>query len=150
IPNADLRRRVKHNAIGLHINAMGLAAVEAAYTECDDWLAELRQYLSANRDTLVDYVAENFSDVSITVPEATYLAWMDFRKMHVPSSPFEFFLHHAKVALNDGATFGTGGSGFARFNYGCPRAQMMQALEQMRAAIVSHHPRATNQDEVIA
>ncbi|MCA1555053.1 MAG: aminotransferase class I/II-fold pyridoxal phosphate-dependent enzyme, partial [Chloroflexi bacterium] len=41
IPNADLRRRVKHNAIGLHINAMGLAAVEAAYTECDDWLAEL-------------------------------------------------------------------------------------------------------------
>lgn len=150
IPNAELRRRVRHNAVGLHINAFGLAAVAAAYTECDDWLMELRQYLSANRDTLADYVAENMPDISTTVPEATYLAWLDCRELRVPSSPFEFFLHHAKVALNDGAMFGPGGEGFTRFNYGCPRAQMMQALEQMRAAIKAHHHKLATPDEVTA
>ncbi|MEP7199204.1 MAG: PatB family C-S lyase [Chloroflexota bacterium] len=135
IPNAELRRRVKHNAIGLHINAMGLAAVQAAYTECDDWLMELRQYLTANRDTLVDYLTENMPDIGVTVPEATYLAWLDCRRLPIHGTPHEFFLNHAKVAVNDGATFGPGGDGFVRFNYGCPRSQLLDALERMKNAL---------------
>jgi cystathionine beta-lyase len=39
------------------------------------------------------------------------------------------------VALNDGATFGPGGEGFVRLNFGCPRATLMQALERMKAAL---------------
>jgi cystathionine beta-lyase len=142
IPDTELRRHVRHNAIGLHINAIGLAAVKSAYTECDEWLLELRQYLTANREVVVDYIAEHMPDIAVTVPAATYLAWLDCRRLPIHGTPYEFFLNHAKVALNDGATFGPGGEGFVRLNYGCPRSQLMQALAQMNAALrqaYTHH-----------
>jgi cystathionine beta-lyase len=71
------------------------------------------------------------------VPEATYLAWLDCRDAGIEGSPYSFFLNRAKVALSDGATFGKGGQGFVRLNFGCPRAQLLQALERMRAALAS-------------
>jgi cystathionine beta-lyase len=149
IPDAVIRRRVRHNAIGLHINAVGLAAVKSAFTECDEWLNELRAYLTANRNTLIDYVTENMPDIHITCPEATYLAWLDCRRLQIHGTPYEFFLNHAKVALNDGATFGPGGEGFVRLNYGCPRSQLMQALEQMKDALDrARHQHLTNGAEL--
>jgi cystathionine beta-lyase len=39
------------------------------------------------------------------------------------------------VALNDGATFGTGGDGFVRLNFGCPRATLQEGLERIKAAL---------------
>jgi cystathionine beta-lyase len=39
------------------------------------------------------------------------------------------------VALNDGATFGPGGAGFVRLNFGCPRALLVEGLERMRTAL---------------
>ena len=53
----------------------------------------------------------------------------------IPGNPHEFFLEKARVAMNDGPTFGPGGENFVRFNYGCSRAHMMQALEQMKTAL---------------
>ncbi|MCA1554883.1 MAG: PatB family C-S lyase, partial [Chloroflexi bacterium] len=137
IPNDDLRERVKHNAIGLHINAMGLAATQAAYTECDEWLDELRAYLTENRNVVVDYVTENLPGVRVTVPEATYLAWLDCRDLHLDAAPHQFFLDKARVAVNDGATFGPGGEGFVRLNYGCPRSQLLRALDQMKRSLMA-------------
>jgi cystathionine beta-lyase len=72
--------------------------------------------------------------VRTTLPNATYLAWLDFRAINL-DDPHRFFLEKARVALNDGAMFGPGGQGFVRFNFGCPRAQMLEALERMRAAL---------------
>jgi cystathionine beta-lyase len=45
-------------------------------------------------------------------------------------------LERAKVALNDGKTFGAGGEGFVRLNFGCPRALLSEGLERMRKALV--------------
>jgi cysteine-S-conjugate beta-lyase len=39
------------------------------------------------------------------------------------------------VALQDGDTFGPGGKGFVRLNFGCPRATLVQALNRMRQAL---------------
>ena len=61
--------------------------------------------------------------ISTTVPEATYLAWLDCSKAGIAGSPYDFFLEKARVAMNDGPTFGPGGENFVRFNYGCPRAR---------------------------
>ena len=73
---------------------------------------------------------------SVTVPEATYLAWLDCRETGIEGNPHQFFMEHAKVALNDGTTFGPGGEGFVRLNFGCPRATLEQALNQMREALL--------------
>ncbi|MCS6849068.1 MAG: PatB family C-S lyase [Anaerolineae bacterium] len=137
IQNEKLRQRfvASNNGVLPHPNALGLAAAQAAYTQCDDWLAALQRYLSANRDVMLDYLAENMPEVRATVPQATYLGWLDCREAGIAGNPYKFFLDRARVALSDGATFGPGGEGFLRFNFGCPRAQMLEALDRMRAAL---------------
>jgi cystathionine beta-lyase len=137
VPNPDLRRRLVLviSGMGMAVNLMGYTAALAAYREGADWLAELRRYLTANRDFLVNYVLEYFPDFYTTVPEATYLAWFDCREAGIEGNPFQFFLKQARVALNDGVHFGPGGQGFVRLNFGCPRSTLAEALERMRAAL---------------
>ena len=40
----------------------------------------------------------------------------------------KFFIEKAKVGMNAGITFGTGGSGFMRMNIACPRSTLGEAL----------------------
>lgn len=137
VQNPVLKRRLMNAEAGIipHINVFGLAAAEAAYTSCDDWLDELRVYLTENRDAMLAYVDAHMPSIRATTPEATYLGWMDCRDTGITGNVGNFFLKKARVALSDGAGFGAGGEGFVRFNFGCPRAQMMQALERMSLAL---------------
>ncbi len=138
IPNADLREQFKKTLerMAMHVNSLGLAAAQAAFSgECDDWLTALRAYLTANRDFLVSVLQDEFPAIRFTVPDATYLAWLDFRDLHLEPTPHKFFLSNAKVALNEGAEFGPGGEGFVRLNFGCPRKTLEEALQRMKAAL---------------
>ncbi len=117
-------------------NILGYTAMLAAYRDGQPWLDELLRYLESNRDFLVKYVRSNFPKVEMGVPEGTYLAWLDCRKAGVPGhDPFTFFLEAGRVAFNDGKTFGRGGEGFVRLNFGCPRALLEQGLERMTTAL---------------
>ncbi len=120
-----------------HINVLGYVAALAAYTEGQPWLAACLRYLTANRDTVYNFVADRLPGINMARPEATYLAWLDCRGAALPEGPHKFFLRHAGVALNDGASFGRGGEGFVRLNFGCPRATLLAALERMAAALNS-------------
>ena len=137
IQNPELRRRFKQAMRGIvpDANILGLNAALAAYRHGDDWLRALLDYLTANRDYLVEYVARHLPGIGSTVPEATYLAWLDCRGAAIPGNPHEFFLKQANVALNDGAAFGPGGEGFVRLNFGCPRSLLTEGLERMRSAL---------------
>ena len=137
IPDPHLRQRLQGAISGIlpHVNLMGMVAAEAAFTKGDAWLAELEAYLTGNRDALVQFVTEHMPGVVTTVPEATYLAFLDFREVGLGKDPYGHFLSKAKVALSGGAGFGAGGEGFARFNFGCPRSRMIEALERMAAAL---------------
>jgi len=137
IPNAELRQKLQKASSGIvpHVNLLGYAAAIAAYSECADWLDELRTYLTGNRDYLVAYLAQQLPQLSTTVPEATYLAWIDCRASGIQGNPQKFFLEHAKVALNDGGGFGKGGEGFVRLNFGCPRPLLEQGLASMRQGL---------------
>jgi cystathionine beta-lyase len=69
--------------------------------------------------------------------EGTYLAWLDCRKaFSQDADPYRLFLEHGRVAFNDGASFGKGGQGFVRLNFGCPRPMLQEALERMKKAIL--------------
>ncbi|MEO6061390.1 MAG: PatB family C-S lyase, partial [Thermoflexales bacterium] len=139
VQNPRLRQRLTNAETGIvpHVNALGLAACEAAFTECDAWLADLQAYLAANRDAMLEFIARRMPHVGVAVPEATYLAFLDFSRTHITGSPYTFFLERAKVALNDGATFGPGYATYSRLNFGCPRGQLMDALERM-ATVLDH------------
>jgi cystathionine beta-lyase len=138
VQNPDLRARVQQAGAGLisHVNVLGFTAALAAYRDGQEWLDALLVYLEANRDYLLEYIGTHMPGVKCQKPEGTYLAWLDCREAGIPANPHEFFLEHAGVVLNDGATFGTGGEGFVRLNFGCPRATLTEALERMRAAIL--------------
>jgi len=74
----------------------------------------------------------------VAPPEATCLAWLDCREAAIPGAdPFAFFLEKARVALNDGQSFGRGGQGFVRLNFGCPRSILAEGLDRMRAALAA-------------
>lgn len=140
IPNKELcERYVKQvENLRLHVSSLGLRAAQAAFSgQCDGWLRALRGYLKGNRDFLVDFVTATMPGVRITIPDATYLAWLDFTQVDLKSSPYEFFLNRAKVALSDGAIFGEPGKGHVRLNFGTSRRILTQALERMRRALRS-------------
>ncbi|GAB4461576.1 MAG: PatB family C-S lyase [Anaerolineales bacterium] len=138
IPNRELRERYNREVerLRLHVSSMGLFAARVAFSgQCDDWLAELRSYLTANRDFLIEYFASHMPEVRTTIPQATYLGWLDFTQTPVKESPYDFFLNEAKVALSDGKIFGGEGKGHVRINFGTSRKLLQQGLDRMRRAL---------------
>lgn len=138
IPNREIRERYNREVerLRLHVSSMGLHAARVAFSgQCDGWLAELRKYLTANRDFLVEYVTTYMPQVCTTVPAATYLGWLDFTQTPVSDSPYEFFLKEARVALSDGKIFGGEGKGRVRINFGTSRKLLEQGLDRMRKAL---------------
>jgi cystathionine beta-lyase len=138
IPNAELRQRFQAARQGLApwVNLMGLIALEVAYRDGQEWLDQLLAYLEANRDFLYDFVHAELPGGRMAKPEGTYLAWLDCRETQL-EDPFQFFLKEAKVALNDGKSYGTGGPGFVRLNFGCPRSMLEDALQRMKQALIA-------------
>lgn len=139
VQDKELRKQMEHAAGGIvpHLNLMGAHAMEAAYGECDAWLAELLDYLRANRDFAVEYIQAHMPQLRCTRPEATYLLWIDCRDANLPTTADKFFLEQAKVAMNNGAWFGEGGDGFVRLNFGCPRATLVEGLTRMKDALAA-------------
>ncbi|MCB0120421.1 MAG: putative C-S lyase, partial [Anaerolineales bacterium] len=72
-----------------------------------------------------------------TIPDATYLGWLDFTQTEIEGSPFEFFKEKAKVALSEGKIFGKEGAGHTRINFGTSRAILKEGLDKMRKAMES-------------
>jgi cystathionine beta-lyase len=132
ITNRRIRQRFKKNMAGIvpHVNILGLFAASAAYRHGQDWLTALLDYLRGNRDRIMEEI-ERMPLVSTTPVEATYLAWIDCRRMK-DKDPTRFF-EQAGVGLSDGREFG--GKGFVRLNFGCPRSTLDEALRRMKTAL---------------
>lgn len=140
IPNKELRERyeAERSHLSMHVASMGLHAARAAFSgKCDPWLAELQEYLTANRNFMLEYVTRYMPDVRTTVPAATYLGWLDFTQTDIEGSPYEFFKDKARVALSEGKIFGNEGAGHIRLNFGTSRKTLEQGLERMRKALSS-------------
>ncbi len=117
-------------------NSMAQAATLAAFKHGDDWLTNTLSYLEANRNFVAEYLAKELPEVRYTPPEATYLAWLDFRHYEFENAE-TFALEKAKVAMNDGAWFGPTGAGFLRLNLATSRAILTEALERISKALKS-------------
>lgn len=109
---------------------------EMAYTYGWDWLEEMLEYVQANIDFVEEYCRTKMPEVSIVRPEASFLVWLDFRKLGLPQSELmSLLLDTAHVAMNDGTMFGRQGEGFTRLNVGCPRSVLTEALDRISAAV---------------
>ena len=138
VQNAELRQRFQtaRQSLVHGINVLGLIAMQAAFSEGQEWLDQLLVYLEANRDFVYDFVMNELPGLNMAKPEGTYLAWIDCRDANL-EKPYNFFLDNARVALSDGAIFGMQGQGFVRLNFGCPRATLEKALQRMKTALLN-------------
>ena len=95
-------------------------------------------YLQGNVDCLQSFLTERLPQVKAVLPEASYLAWLDFSDMGLDHEDMrDRLIHRAHVALNDGTTFG--GNNYRccfRINLGCPRATLLEALNRIAASLV--------------
>jgi cystathionine beta-lyase len=140
IPDNELRAQFYAIGYGMsfEFSTPGLTAAQVAFSgKADPWLKCLRNYLTGNRDFLVDYVSRHMPDAKFTVPDATFLAWLDFSAYKLKESPFDFFLERAKVGLSDGKLFGKGSEGFVRVHVGTSRSLLERGFERMRKALHS-------------
>jgi cystathionine beta-lyase len=93
-------------------------------------------YIKGNFDYLHGFFEKEIPQISVVKPEGTYLVWLDCRKLGLDVEELsEFMVEKAKVALDDGYWFGTGGEGFERINIACPRAHVEEALKRMKNAV---------------
>lgn len=116
------------------VATLGLIGSTAAYEHGDEWLGDVLSYLTGNRDELIELVAELLPGVTVTVPEATYIAWLDFRAVGI-EHPGDFFREAAGVGLTDGSACGEAGIGSARFIFAMPRPLMREAVRRMGEAL---------------
>lgn len=113
----------------------GIDATVAAWSEGQPWLDAALQYLQANRDHFVETISREIPEARVYLPEATYLAWVDFSRLGVNESPFQFFLDRARVAVSDGETFDPTSDRFVRINFATSRTVLDEALRRMIEAV---------------
>ena len=117
-------------------NPFSLVAFETAYEKCEDWLEELILHIDGNMQYVVDFIAEKLPEIKVVKPEGTYLMWLDFNGTKISQDKIqEFLINKAKVAMNDGGSFGSNGKGFARMNVACPRYMVEEAMERIEKAL---------------
>jgi len=120
-------------------NPFNLVATIAAYTEGEDYLIQLINYLEKNILFLNDFMKKNIPLIKPNVPQATYLVWLDCRelmkKYNLNQDELEKFIYQkAKIGLNSCRAFNHGSSGFMRINTACPRSVLERALKQLETA----------------
>ncbi|MFT9846975.1 MalY/PatB family protein [Aneurinibacillus sp. REN35] len=137
--NSELLKKLKAaiEKVGVdHVNLFGIEACIAAYDKGEEWLDELLVYLLGNAKYIEQSLAEHIPGVRMKVPEATYLGWLDFRGLGLSDTELkQFIIEQARLGLNDGHTFGRGGQGFQRLNFGCSRATLEEALGRLETAV---------------
>ena len=117
-------------------NAFSSVAMEVAFNEGEEWLEQLLPYLEGNFNFIREYCRDNIPGVKPSLPDATYLVWLDCRELGLDNQALRsFMIEKAGLGLNEGYTFGRSLSGYMRLNAACPRSVLKKALGQLRDAV---------------
>ena len=139
ISNPSLRKAFNRVAENLHVtngNIFGTVASISAYSEGHKWLEALLEYIDNNVDFVINYCTKMIPEIIPVQPEATYMIWLDCRKLGLTGKELqEFFIKKAGVGMNEGSTFGPGGEGFMRMNLATSHQTIRKAMEQIEKAV---------------
>ena len=137
--NPQLRKRYQNTQRRIWAgiaNAFSAVATETAYRCGESWLEQVLDYVQGNYEYLTDFLGSRLPAARVIPLEGTYLAWVDLRALGFSDEQLkERILGKARVWLDDGPMFGTGGEGFQRINLACPRSTLDKALEAMAGVL---------------
>ena len=134
--DAEVRNRI-NRAININevcdVNPFGVIALQAAYSdEGYEWLTQLRKYISANYDLLLERFARELPKCKVMRMEGTYLAWIDCSELHIPSEEIEeMLMHENKVWVNAGSMYGAEGAAFIRINMACTSELLNEGITRI-------------------
>ena len=137
IPAQGIRERMKEtmDRWGLHNpNIFAAGSMEAAYTQCDEWIEQVNAYLDENYEFLKKYLEKNMPELEVIPSEGTYMAWVQTEKLQISPEELEkFFIEDAKVSVYMGSRYGKHTDSFIRINIATSRSYLQEALERIRA-----------------
>lgn len=134
--DAEVRNRIDR-AININevcdVNPFGVIALQAAYSdEGYEWLTQLRKYISANYDLLLERFARELPKCKVMRMEGTYLAWIDCSELHISSDEIEeMLMHENKVWVNAGSMYGAEGAAFIRINMACTSEMLNEGITRI-------------------
>lgn len=141
IPDKTLRHKVNRGLNTDEVaepNVFAAIAPIAAFGYGSKWLDELREYLWENRRFAERFITENIPEVSAVKGEATYLLWLDCRKVIGDSSELcRFIRKDSGLYLSDGREYRNGG-GFLRMNLACPKERVQDGLERLKKSVIAY------------
>ena len=139
ISNEELREKYAKTLNFMHIGGgtvFGAIASEAVYSNGEEWLDQLLNYLEGNIDFIDKFLTEEIPEIKLMRPEGTYVPLIDCRQLGLSLTALEsLFKDKAKVILNAGHTFGKQSEGFMRMNIATPRSVLAEGLERIKKAI---------------
>lgn len=137
IPDQGIRERMKEtmDRWGLHNpNIFAAGIMEAAYTQCDEWIEQVNAYLDENYEFLKKYLEKNMPELEVIPSEGTYMAWVQTEKLQISPEELEkFFIEDAKVSVYMGSRYGKHTDSFIRINIATSRSYLQEALERIGA-----------------
>ena len=118
-------------------NAFAISASIAAYTECDDWLLEVRDYIYENKLYCYDFIEKNIPGMKVIPADATYLIWVDASEYTEDSEVLkgEIF-EKTGLYLSAGAAYGECGRRFLRINLATQRANVIDGMNRLKKALL--------------
>lgn len=138
---ADESVRVKiDKAINLNevcdVNPFGVEALVAAYNDGEEWLEELKCYLSDNYLYMRTFFNKYLPQFPVVKLEGTYLVWVDCSVLNRSSKEIaELLLKAEKFCINEGSMYGEAGEGFIRINIACPRQILIDGLNRLKRGL---------------
>lgn len=140
IPNKVYQKRWNHFvsdrfSLGF-CNPFGLTAILAAYTQGDDWLAQVKAYIDSNIQYIETFVTDHLPKAQVIDCQATYLVWIDLRGYCSDAKRLKSLMQkEAKLAFDEGYIFGEEGAGYERINVATPRCIIEECMDRLKNAI---------------
>ena len=136
IQDEELAKKFRPGGFGM-LSPFSIAACIAAYTQCDEWVDSLNEYL----DDLIDYAVDRFHkelpQVKVARPEGTYILWLDFTDCGFTSEELtDRIAGKAHVSLTDGAGMEPAeGTIFRRFCVPSAKSNVAEAIDRIVACL---------------
>lgn len=123
------------------LSPLSLVANLAAWSQCDDWLTQVRQYIDGNFVFLRAWLEEHHPQVRFDIPDGTYLAWLDLSPLSAVSGKEYtslYFAQQSGILVEDAGMFVGNGDGHIRLNLACPRAMLEEGLRRLTRSLNTH------------
>jgi cystathionine beta-lyase len=138
IPDETIRRQWNARANLGHPGALTVDATIAAYTQCDGWLEALKAYLDGSFSMLDKALKERLPKAVFSVPEGTYLAWINFSKLGLTDAQLNECISRAGVFAQFSGSFVHNDTGCMRLNMASPRQVLAEAIDRICKALENY------------